>query len=110
MMAFKNVTIKEISSVPCRCQGFLDVEVAADAKVLSAIIATLPDQTAGQALEKLCTLYPLDKMMYSDSRASVSEQITAINLSHLRRIRGKRRTSDDSQLEVEVNKYNIVLF
>ena len=102
-MTFKNVSIKEISSVPCRCKGFLDVEVAADAKVLLAIIATLPDQVAGQALDKLCALYPLDKMMYSGARTSLSEQVTEINLSHLRRVRGKRRASDDNQLEIEVN-------
>ena len=92
-------TLKEISSVPCRCQGFLDGEIAAEAKILSALIVTLPDQVAGQALDKLCTLYPLDKMKYSSSSSKI---VTELNLSHLRRIRGKRRTSDSNQLEQEV--------
>ncbi len=90
-------TLKEISSVPCRCQGFIDGEIADEPKVLSALVATLPDQAVGHALDKLYALYPLDKMKYSSSSSK-----SDINLSHLRRIRGKRRTSDSNQLELEV--------
>ena len=87
---------KEISSVMCRCKKIRGIEADAEEIVsesnnIDVLIATIPECKVGNLVGDLFSAYPLDNMQRIETSS-------VINLSHLRRIRSRKRHEDQSSV------------
>jgi len=107
----KVVSLREISSVACRCsvqyltstttdQSNYETEVSAVSTTVDVVVASISVANAGKLLDTLCDMKPLNQF-----RNDINDSI--LNLSHLRRIRGKRKLNSESN-EVFFNCENFI--